>query len=216
MEDKTTLKNRYDFDYYYEQESDQYIFHRIPKLLFADDKFENLSVSAKVVYGFLLDRMGLSAKKGWRDRNGRVYIYFTNESVAKLCKFSVSKVTNLFKELDLIGLIERKQQGQGKPAMIYVKNFAKCHNETAKTPTKDVLTDETDDFHEENTDSTSLDYWKSRPNNTKYNNTEFNDTEINQSINPISLGAVPVDTKPCHITILTLLTLTISVSLTSP
>lgn len=33
------------------------------------------------------------------------------------------KMTKLFRELEGIGLVERKKQGQGHPARIYVKNF---------------------------------------------------------------------------------------------
>ena len=32
---------------------------------------------SKMLYGILLDRMSLSAKNGWIDKNGRVYIIFT-------------------------------------------------------------------------------------------------------------------------------------------
>ena len=38
--------------------------------------------------------------------------------------FGHNKIVRLFRELDEIGLIERKKQGQGRPARIYVKNFA--------------------------------------------------------------------------------------------
>ena len=37
--------------------------------------------------------------------------------------FGHNKAVHHFKELEGIGLIERKKQGQGKPTRIYVKNF---------------------------------------------------------------------------------------------
>ena len=46
----------------------------MPKILFRDIKFKNLSTDAKTLYGILLDRMGLSVKNGWLDEQGRVYI----------------------------------------------------------------------------------------------------------------------------------------------
>ena len=49
--------------------------------LFTSRRFEDVSVEVKVLYGFLLDRMGLSAKNGWKDEEGRVYIIFTVESI---------------------------------------------------------------------------------------------------------------------------------------
>lgn len=53
------------FDFYYGKEAEQFNFYRIPKLLFADKRFSNISVEAKVLYSLLLDRMSLSIKNRW-------------------------------------------------------------------------------------------------------------------------------------------------------
>jgi len=53
------------FDYYYGDESEQFSFYRIPRLLVIGERFKKLSTDAKLLYAFLLDRMGLSAKNGW-------------------------------------------------------------------------------------------------------------------------------------------------------
>lgn len=62
-----------EFDYFYGQQSEQFSFYRIPKMLFTDDRFWNVSTDAKLLYGILLDRMNLSARNGWMDAAGRVY-----------------------------------------------------------------------------------------------------------------------------------------------
>ena len=62
------------FDYFYGQQSDLFTFYRVPKVLFTNERFWNISADAKMLYGILLDRMSLSAKNGWIDKNGRVYI----------------------------------------------------------------------------------------------------------------------------------------------
>ncbi len=67
------------FPYYYGNESEQFVFYQVPKLLFSDSRFENISTDAKVLYGLMLDRMGLSVKNGWRDESNRIYIYFPVE-----------------------------------------------------------------------------------------------------------------------------------------
>ena len=54
------------------EESEQYAFYRVPKLLFSNKRFWNLSADAKLLYGLLLDRMALSQKNGWVDKEGRV------------------------------------------------------------------------------------------------------------------------------------------------
>ena len=67
------------FDYFYGIQSEQFAFYRIPKILFTDDRFRVLSAEAKTLYGILLDRVTLSAKNGWIDQQGRVYIIYKLE-----------------------------------------------------------------------------------------------------------------------------------------
>lgn len=114
------------FDYYYGTQAEQFTFYRIPKVLFTDDKFKELSSDAKILYGLMLDRMTLSMKNGWLDEKNRVYIIFTLEQVMKYMNCGKDKGVKIFAELDSdkgIGLIERVKQGQGKPTLIYVKSF---------------------------------------------------------------------------------------------
>ena len=40
----------YSFDYYYGAEAEQFVFYRIPKVLFADKKFKDLSNDAKILW----------------------------------------------------------------------------------------------------------------------------------------------------------------------
>jgi hypothetical protein len=59
-------------DYFYGQQADQFTFYRIPKALFTEERFRSISMDAKVLYGILLDRMALSRRNGWLDKNERV------------------------------------------------------------------------------------------------------------------------------------------------
>ncbi len=59
-------------DYYYGSEAEQYSFYRLPKVLFTDPRYKTLSDGAKILYGLMLDRMGLSVKNGWLDEQDRV------------------------------------------------------------------------------------------------------------------------------------------------
>ena len=61
-------------DYFYGQSGELFSYFRIPKALFQDSRFRQLSTDARTLYGILLDRMSLSAKNGWMDEQGRVYI----------------------------------------------------------------------------------------------------------------------------------------------
>ncbi len=114
------------FDYYYGDESGQFSYFRIPRQLVTSDQFRRLSTDAKLLYGLLLDRMGLSAKNGWYDKLGRVFIFYTLDEIQADLNCGHDKATKLLVELDTgkgIGLIERVRQGQGKPTRIYVKRF---------------------------------------------------------------------------------------------
>ncbi|MBP3629704.1 MAG: replication initiator protein A, partial [Anaerotignum sp.] len=118
------------FDYHYGMEAEQYAFFRIPKILMSDPLFRTLSLEAKVLYGMMMDRLVLSAKNGWRDGAGRIYIYFTIEDICESFNCGKDKAVKALKELEKdIGLIERKKQGQGKPTMIFVKNFTRVIEE---------------------------------------------------------------------------------------
>ena len=112
------------FDYFYGQSGEMFSYFRVPKILFRDIKFKDLSTDAKTLYGILLDRMGLSVKNGWLDEQGRVYIIFPVQEVMDALGCADNKATKLFRELEKFGLIERKRRGLGKPNLIHVKNFA--------------------------------------------------------------------------------------------
>lgn len=115
------------FNYYYGGQAEMFSFFRVPRILFTAPEFKGLSNDAKLLYGLMLDRMSLSAANGWFDSKGRVYIYFTMNEVQEVLNCGHDKAIRLLAELDTkkgIGLIERVKQGQGRPTIIYVKQFA--------------------------------------------------------------------------------------------
>ncbi len=195
--------NTLSFDYYYGQESEQFIFYRIPKLLFTDDKFSELSIEAKVLYDIMLDRMELSIKNKWLDEQKRVYIVFTIDKIMNFLHCREQKANKILKDLEEIGLIERKRNGLGKPNFIYVKNFLGFHkneNDGAKKAEEiEEKMQKSDDFsvqkppneenlwqsqhqnnekdNSRNAISTTQDFSKSQSINTPLiNDTDFSDT----------------------------------------
>ena len=156
-------------DYYYGDQAEQFSFYRIPKVLFTDSRFKDISAEAKILYGLLLDRMSLSAKNGWLHQEGRVYIVYTVEDIMDALSCASQKAMKLLTELDeKCGLIERKRQGLGKPNLIYVKNFVSAPESKFKNgenQNSGLLKIETQEFP------------KSKGSNTEKNNTDFNDTE---------------------------------------
>ena len=155
-------------DYFYGQAGELFSFFRIPKALFQEQRFQDLSTDAKTLYGILLDRMSLSVKNEWFDKKGRVFIIFTIEDVKRTLRCADNKATRLLQELEEFGLIERKRRGQGKPCLVYVKNFS---SESSKESVK----------NRDNDDScgskiASQDPVKSRGIKKKENKTEMNNT----------------------------------------
>ena len=114
------------FAYYYGIEAEQFAFYRVPRLLIKDKRFRNLSSDAKLLYGLMLDRMSLSMKNGWLDKKNRVYLFFTVQEIQESLGCGKNKAIHLMKELEKMGLIERKRQGMGKPSFVYVKNILSC------------------------------------------------------------------------------------------
>lgn len=62
--------------YFKISDAKSFAFYKVPKALF-EEKYKSVSTDAKMLYGLLLDRMYLSVKNGWIDKQGRVYQYFT-------------------------------------------------------------------------------------------------------------------------------------------
>lgn len=167
-----------EFKYFYGTEADAYTFYRIPKVLIVDDRFKHLTNDAKILYGLMLDRMSLSVKNGWFDVNKRVYIFYSMEEVMVDLNCSKNKALKSLAELDTdagIGLIERVKQGQGKPTIIYVKNFllnAKSCPDFPKREVKKSLKG-----NSALSQKGSLEVAKKDTSNTNINNTELNNTE---------------------------------------
>ena len=156
-------------DYFYGQAGELFSFFRIPKALFQEQRFQDLSTDAKTLYGILLDRMSLSVKNEWFDKKGRVFIIFTIEDVKRTLRCADNKATRLLRELEEFGLIERKRRGQGKPCLVYVKNFS------AESSKESVQNRDNDDSG--TVQNTLQDPAKLRCNKTERNNTEVSDTD---------------------------------------
>ncbi len=167
-------ESRTRFPFHYGNEAENYTFYRVPKILFTEEIFDQLSTDAKLLYGLLLDRMQLSLKSGWVDDDGKVFIYYTVESIMEALTCGNKKAGALLAELDDkrgIGLITRVHQGLGKPDRIYVHKclFPEMSKGHVQTCRNDISGDAL---------STGQDMSKRHSNNTNKNNTEFSETDL--------------------------------------
>ena len=180
-------------DYFCGDKEIQFSHFRIPRQLITHPRFKPLSADAKLLYGMLLNRMSLSAKNGWHDNTGRVYIYFTVKEVCEAIGCGRNKAMRLLAELDTskgIGLIERIKQGQGKPDRIFVKRITVQENMEApgQGPAAPISPADFSDVQrsEKSTsrrrENRRLEVSRANPNYTDKNQTDFIHT--NQSIYP--------------------------------
>ena len=120
-----------DFIPYKAHECFDYLYYLIPMELFFNKKYKGKIKSAgKLLYGFLLNRLSLSAKNNWVDENGDIFLIFTRKEVQERLDLSDKTVTKAFKQLKDCKLVHEKRQGANKPNLIYVGKIQ--HEEIAE------------------------------------------------------------------------------------
>lgn len=96
-------------------------YYQVPMELCENPKYRKTTNSdAKLLYGFLLDRLTLSKKNNWYDENGNIYLIFTRQEVADKMYLSEKTASKAFKQLSDVKLIYEKRRGLGKPNWIFV------------------------------------------------------------------------------------------------
>ena len=90
----------------------------LPRFLLQDEQLRDISNDAKVLYALLLDRASVSRQNGYVEPDGTIRLYFTLEQAQKKLHRSRQSATRIFRELEYSGLIVRRKQGLGKPAII--------------------------------------------------------------------------------------------------
>ena len=161
------------YDYFYGPEGEQFSFIRVPKIFFENEAYRSMSAEAKILYGFLLDRVSVSLKNGWKDDQNRIFIICTIEEIMEKIGCGNKKAIQLLSELeDKIGLIERKRQGLGKPNLIYVKNFIRTVDNSGQRHFLKCQNDTSGSVR-----TTSLEMSESHGSNTNLSNTDMSKTE---------------------------------------
>lgn len=95
-------------------------YYQMPQELFNNEKYRKLSIEAKVIYAFLLNRMNLSRMNKWINDKGEIYLIYTRKEIQNKLNLSDKPVTRAFKELRETNLIKEEKQGFGKPNLIYI------------------------------------------------------------------------------------------------
>lgn len=99
----------------------QKIYHlQMPRWLFSDPRYADMSLDAKVAYTFLLNRFQLSRKKGWVNEQGEVFVIFPRKAMASELRICEQRVSAAFHKLVEKRLIWEQRCGRGEANQIYL------------------------------------------------------------------------------------------------
>lgn len=84
-----------------------HLFYKFPSWLL-EEPYKKLSDRAKIMYMLFWDRLKLSVKNDWYDKDGKVYIFFTIEQLKEILNCSEHPAIKAKKELINAGLVEEK------------------------------------------------------------------------------------------------------------
>lgn len=139
----------------------QSIYHmRMPRWLFSDPRYADMSLDAKVAYTFLLNRFQLSRRNGWTNDQGEVFMIFPRKELAKELRVCEKRITAAFQMLAERNLIWEKRCGRGDANQIYLANVQPQDDpEYASSP----FIPEGHSDHSRTADSAGLDCGKPAP-----------------------------------------------------
>lgn len=93
---------------------------QMPRWLFSDPRYAEMSLDAKVAYTFLLNRFQLSRRNGWVNDNGEVFVIFPRKALARELRICEQRVSAAFRKLVELHLIWEKRCGRGDANQIYL------------------------------------------------------------------------------------------------
>ena len=114
------LKERPGFSLMKQTDIQNLYYMQMPRWLFSDPRYADMSLDAKVTYTFLLNRFQLSRRKGWINDQGEVFVIFPRLALAKELRVCEKRVTAAFRILAGRQLIWEKRCGRGDANQIYL------------------------------------------------------------------------------------------------
>ena len=118
MEDGTGGMKTWRFGIFMEKRRINTLLSVFLNLLLTGKDFSSLSIMAKMLYGLLLDRMGMASKNKWLDRENRVYVIYPIAEIQQDMCISRKKAMEILSELEEKGLVEKQIRGSGLPNLL--------------------------------------------------------------------------------------------------
>ena len=174
-------------------------FYQLPKVFFTNPKYTNLSNDAKITWSILRDRLDLSIRNNWIDKNGDIFFIYTNEKLKSI--LNISSPNKLSKkpevtEADVYYISQQEndieQRDNTDVSLSYVqkydndtsRNINNIRHEVSKEYTSDTDLNETEYIKTENNDTNDLNDTSDivsknyHSNHTNHQQTEFNNNAL--------------------------------------
>ena len=113
-------------------------YMQMPRWLFYDPRYAEMSLDAKVTYTFLLNRFQLSRRKGWINEEGEVFVIFPRKALAQELRICEKRVIAACHKLAELQLIWEKRCGRGDANQIYLAKVEEDGSRTAETTVLDA------------------------------------------------------------------------------
>lgn len=117
-------RGQMEFNYLYGKQAEQFAYVNIPKALIHEEAFSDVSLEAKMLYGLIMERMGMYRKNKWQDEQGRVYVLYPVKEIMEDMNRSEASVSKYLSELEDAKLLERVQSAPGRPCKLYLKKLS--------------------------------------------------------------------------------------------
>ena len=170
-------------------------FYQLPKVFFTNPKYVNLSNDAKITWSILRDRLDLSIRNNWVDKNGDIFFIYTNEKLKSILNISSpNKLSKIKKELTQADLFNQIRVGLNKPNKLYIKKpevteadiyyISQQENDVESRNDTDVSKSYVQNYDNNTSGNINLihqDISKSYANDTEFNNTDYIETENNDT-----------------------------------
>lgn len=147
------------------------VFYQIPKKLLVNPIYNNLDSSSILLYGLLLDRLSVSMKNKWFDKEGNIYIIYSRKEAQKMLKLSDKPITKAFKKLEEAKLIYEIRSGYRKSNIIYV---GKINSQSIKKTMNRTMSDSSIG------ESTIIESENVRRSNNKYNKNNYSKKSLHE------------------------------------
>ncbi|WP_145464958.1 replication initiator protein A [Staphylococcus saprophyticus] len=170
-------------------------FYQLPKVFFTNPKYVNLSNDAKITWSILRDRLDLSIRNNWVDKNGDIFFIYTNEKLKSILNISSpNKLSKIKKELTQADLFNQTRVGLNKPNKLYIKKpevteadvyyISQQENDIEQRNNTDVSNSYVQKYDNDTSRNINLihhDISKEYTNDTDLSNTDYTETENNDT-----------------------------------